>query len=88
MDKVLWGLTACISRCARRTRAVALVPDRARSAAGASVRGGRCHVGELVLAVAPTAVVLGGTWRGAACTYWRAATVARQGLRARNLFCY
>ena len=26
-------------------------------------------VGELVLAVAPTAVVLGGTWRGAACTY-------------------
>ena len=77
MDKVLRGLAACICRCARRSRTVALVPDRARSAAGASVRvrGGRCQ--RLVLVVPPTEVVLGGTWRGAAHTYRRAATVAR-----------
>ena len=53
MDKVLRGLAACICRCARRSRAVALVPDRAWSAAGASVRvrGGRCQ--RLVLVVPP-----------------------------------
>ena len=51
MDKVLRGLAACICRCARRSRAVALVPDRAWSAAGARVRGGRCQ--RLVLVVPP-----------------------------------
>ena len=53
MDKVLRGLAACTCRCARRSRAVALVPDRAWSAAGASVRvrGGRCQ--RLVLVVPP-----------------------------------
>ena len=65
---------------------MALVPDRARSAAEASVRGGRRR--RLVLVVALTEVVLGGTWRGAARTYRRAATVARRGLRVQSLFCY
>ena len=55
MDKVLRGLAACICRCARRLRAVALVPDRAWSAAGASVRvrGGRCQRLVLVVQVPP-----------------------------------
>ena len=88
VDKVLRGLAACICRCAQRARALALVPDCAWSAAEASVRvrGGRCR--RLVLVVPHTEVVLGGTWRGAARTYRRAATVARQGLRAQSLFCY
>ena len=64
---MLRGLTACICRCARRTRAVALVPDRARSAAEPPCAA--AVVGGLVLAVALTNVVLGGTWRRAACTY-------------------
>ena len=64
---MLRGLTACICRCARRTRAVALVPDRARSAA--ELPCAAAVVGGLVLAVALTNAVLGGTWRRAACTY-------------------
>ena len=40
---MLWGVATCICRCARHTRTVALVPDCARSAAEASVRGDRCR---------------------------------------------
>ena len=82
------GVWLLASAAVRGARAVALVPDRARSAAGASVRvrGGPCR--RLVLMVPPTEVVPGGAWPDVARTYRRAATVARQGLRAQSLICY